>query len=473
MKFSVKNLAQIKEAEIELKPLTIFVGKNSTNKTYMAHVVYEITKYFAKWNNVTKFRPIFLTLAFKELISNVNEVFTDVLEEKLKKIDAQNKKELVFKKEEIMDLTEDFLKRIEQLLNSRISKSFNTKKNQSKKFTIKIHVKGLNIHMKPLKIDFNFLEQLLIERQDKNNFIRNNLLIEILEKFIVRFINVFKKNGINFEKVFYFPASRMGFVLAFDDIMSGIFRERFGGRPTTRLTKPVIDFLSNFADIKNHIKEESGEGVKNLNEELQLIIKFFRERIIKGKIVEKKEENKYVRFYYQPISLTDKELEMHVVSSSTIELLPIIEFLKTFKKLKNSLWIIEEPEAHLHPHAQVEMARFLTLMVNSGANVLITTHSDYIIHEISNCIRLFHVNDEVKQEFLQKNGLDKFENIAISKDKVGVYLFSEKGKKRTKVEVKKMDVDEFGIEDKNFEHILNQLIDHSAFLGEKLSEDEK
>ncbi len=48
MKFTVKNLGKIREANIEVKPLIIFVGKNGTQKSYMAHVVYGITSEFNK-----------------------------------------------------------------------------------------------------------------------------------------------------------------------------------------------------------------------------------------------------------------------------------------------------------------------------------------------------------------------------------------------------------------------------------------
>lgn len=44
MKFNVPDIAKIKNAEIEIKPLTIFVGRNGTNKSYMAHLVYELYK---------------------------------------------------------------------------------------------------------------------------------------------------------------------------------------------------------------------------------------------------------------------------------------------------------------------------------------------------------------------------------------------------------------------------------------------
>ena len=44
MKIRVKNLGKIKSGEIEVKPLTVFVGKNGVNKSYMAHVVYGVAE---------------------------------------------------------------------------------------------------------------------------------------------------------------------------------------------------------------------------------------------------------------------------------------------------------------------------------------------------------------------------------------------------------------------------------------------
>ena len=44
MKLKVENLAKIKEADIEVKNLTLFVGQNSTNKSYIAHTIYELFK---------------------------------------------------------------------------------------------------------------------------------------------------------------------------------------------------------------------------------------------------------------------------------------------------------------------------------------------------------------------------------------------------------------------------------------------
>jgi predicted ATPase len=39
MKVTVRNLGVIKEAEVDLKPLTIFVGPNNAGKTWLAYAL--------------------------------------------------------------------------------------------------------------------------------------------------------------------------------------------------------------------------------------------------------------------------------------------------------------------------------------------------------------------------------------------------------------------------------------------------
>jgi predicted ATPase len=45
MKIRFENFGNIKEGEIELKPLTVFIGPNNTGKTYCAYSIYGIFDY--------------------------------------------------------------------------------------------------------------------------------------------------------------------------------------------------------------------------------------------------------------------------------------------------------------------------------------------------------------------------------------------------------------------------------------------
>ncbi|MGQ2984356.1 AAA family ATPase [Flavobacterium sp.] len=49
---------------------------------------------------------------------------------------------------------------------------------------------------------------------------------------------------------------------------------------------------------------------------------------------------------------------------------------------KNAYFIVENPEAHLHPSAQSKVALFLAMVANSGVNVILETHSDHVINGI-------------------------------------------------------------------------------------------
>jgi predicted ATPase len=63
-------------------------------------------------------------------------------------------------------------------------------------------------------------------------------------------------------------------------------------------------------------------------------------------------------------------------------ILPVITALLVATLKKQSIVIIENPEAHLHPKGQTEIAKLITLCARSGTQVIIETHSDHIFDGI-------------------------------------------------------------------------------------------
>ena len=80
--------------------------------------------------------------------------------------------------------------------------------------------------------------------------------------------------------------------------------------------------------------------------------------------------------------------------------LPIIVTCLIAKK--DSMIIIENPEAHLHPLGQSRMGAFLAKMANSGLQIVIETHSEHII----NGIRVSSLNDVINNEKISINFFD-------------------------------------------------------------------
>lgn len=82
--------------------------------------------------------------------------------------------------------------------------------------------------------------------------------------------------------------------------------------------------------------------------------------------------------------------------------LPIIVALLTAKK--ESLILIENPEIHLHPQGQAELAKLIALTAQSGVQIIVETHSDHIINGILVATKMF----ENKEKGIDKENVRLF-----------------------------------------------------------------
>jgi len=464
MKFEIHKLARIEDATFEIKDLTIFVGKNSTNKSYAAHVVYMLNKVLSQINNKNIKNSLFNEYLKLQDIQDVIDELKTINKKEVIITNDENEFLWAEKREVTYNLDKIDLTNIEKTIKSfllsyilnELNKSFTSNIKVLKKIIInKFDTNPILSNIKTFKI------QNEIEEQDHYVLLFN--LFDIVLYNLYK--NNIRKDG------YYFPASRTGFVLTFDEIVSGVLRDRFGGQPTaTKLTQPTIDFISEFSDIKSGKFDDkiiapslfdidfSSNPDEFKNKKISLF-EFIENRIIKGKIVEEKQQQTYTNFYLQPSK--SNKLELHLTSSATVELLPLIIFLKHFLTLEDKLLVIEEPEAHLHPQAQIEMARLLVMLVNAGAKVLITTHSDYILNEISNCIKLAEASDKSVDSYLKKHKLSK--EIIINKERVSSYLFKDVN---NTTEVKNLTIDKYGIANDNFDDVLDELLDRTEEINE-------
>ena len=98
------------------------------------------------------------------------------------------------------------------------------------------------------------------------------------------------------------------------------------------------------------------------------------------------------------------------------QLLPIlVSIITATKPRKFSRFLVQQPEVHLHPKAQVELASLLVKFADNGKglNYLIETHSDYIVDRIAVEIRRGNISpDNVSLVYHEsKNGSVKIHNI--------------------------------------------------------------
>ena len=155
----------------------------------------------------------------------------------------------------------------------------------------------------------------------------------------------------------------------------------------------------------------------------------------------------------------DGEIRLTHSSSMVSELAPLVLFLRGVISPGDTL-IIEEPEAHLHPAAQTQMAATLARLVRAGVRVLVTTHSDFMLKEIAN---LMH-EGELEEKGALKKQADKPERW-LSPEEVGVWLFQKNGI------VDEIKFDRIhGIEPIEYEDVVEALYNRWAGLQNRLEE---
>ncbi|MEA2045363.1 MAG: AAA family ATPase, partial [Euryarchaeota archaeon] len=142
-------------------------------------------------------------------------------------------------------------------------------------------------------------------------------------------------------------------------------------------------------------------------------------------------------------------LDMPVVSSMVKGLSSFVLYLRYIAKPRDIL-VIDEPEMNLHPEAQVQLTEFLAMLVNAGLNVLITTHSPYIVDHLVNLMKAATCEDQesIKDKFYLGR-TDAF----IPQDKVSVYLFEDNTAKNILDEKGFIDWDTFSRVSERISHI--------------------
>jgi hypothetical protein len=110
---------------------------------------------------------------------------------------------------------------------------------------------------------------------------------------------------------------------------------------------------------------------------------------------------------------------------------------------------IEEPEAHLHPRAQRALARVIAWGVNVGKRLVVTTHSDYIVSALNNLMLLSRLPEERRKE------LGYAEGEALSPEGVAAYLVRAEGDRAV---VERLQVTEDGIPEDEFGKVAEELL---------------
>jgi len=123
-----------------------------------------------------------------------------------------------------------------------------------------------------------------------------------------------------------------------------------------------------------------------------------------------KDEDGIFRFYKDGI-------KYELVDIATgIKTFGILQVLLNNNRLNSySLLILDEPEVHLHPKWQLEMAKVIVELVKNGVKVLVNSHSPYMIEALQRYSELAEVNSDfylAEDGYIEKENDSNFETLA-------------------------------------------------------------
>ena len=395
VEIAVENFGPIAEANIDLRPLTVFVGPSNTGKTYFTTLVYALHGILDGFPRIPLLN--FAGLSFAKMVSSSrdSENSTASEEDILDLLENLKTSGQSFKLSDLPQRTREdirsgltdpnvFSHEIKRCFNlGSVSKLLRSTKTDGNEMSVSLTVGEASQDLWAIKIP-NFNTDISINEQVNENTLIHPEEEEVFKKSRylwghepLPYIEYFKTfryadKGRSGQR-YYLPAARSGIMECYGVVASSIMGYAAHGTIPT-LSAIIGDFMMRLIAYK--------ESERSNNIPMDIIVDLLETEMLAGKITSKHFPAGYPNFFYQAQDVKDG-ISIDQSSSMVSELAPLVLFLRSGVKPGDTL-IIEEPEAHLHPGAQADMAIILARLVRAGVKVIITTHSDWLLQEISN-----------------------------------------------------------------------------------------
>lgn len=478
IRIAVRNFGPISEGGIDLRPLTIFVGPSNTGKTWLAVLIYALHRVLS---GLPGFPPV-IDYLFRDLpgwletIENVGDKLDPgsegLLLSDLNEADHERLQSILTKPEFLgndlkielercfgVDAVSDLIRMPEDRNEARVSLKIGESANVPWNFHMGIS--GMDIHTGGRFEGFNLARIRSALERVAGKFFSAKAKLDLLSIFPNFFRDLSQE--LNMHDVHYLPANRSGIVHSHRVITSSLVArstraglERFPELPT--LSGVMADFMQWLI----HYPDPRAGGDSPSRGPLDEIADALESGTLEGRIRTLRPlPDGYPEFVYRP-NKAGRDIRLNQASSMVSELAPVVLLVRGTVDQGDTL-IIEEPEAHLHPAAQTEMAVALARLVRAGVRVVITTHSDWLLHEIGNLMRAGALSETTGEPEPGSNGF-------LRSDEVGVWLFRKKGDAEGST-ISEISFDPVeGVQPDDYEDVAEQLYNRSADLQNRLEE---
>ncbi len=447
IKFS--NLGTIKETELDLRPLTVIIGPNNSNKTYIAYSVYGLWAFFERY--VISPEPSF-TEQTENLISiRVDRDFITLINN------------LIIRK-----TVQGFRKRLEEFFQDTSGRLFvNTNYELSISeeeviSSLRSLVGPKSMEPKSIEIDegYSVSYQISLDRDVLHlQFNGTPPVTQVVRLEALYSLLISLRNRL-FPPPVLLPAERNAFITTYRILSNRRYRllretqrgafnrnnpqrerqlELLREQGDIRYPRPIEDFLDFLTDIEllpdTRINSDQKNNFQALADKIEEHIQNKNKTVLASTKLGGREIRVNVK--------KGLSIDLYNASSSIKQLAPLLLYLR-YRAAENDLLIIDEPEMGLHPESQAKLLEALAILVNLGVKVLLTTHSPYFIAHLNNLL-----NGELEDARILKKQAShlymKDTRAFLHEDQVSAYEMQDHKGKGYKLCSLKDDFENFGV----------------------------
>ena len=456
LELSISNLGPIESANIELRPLTVFVGPSNTGKSYAATLIYALHNFFTAYGNVGRFaaplpaysprpRPVDLS---QDDIDSIHEWVNSALSHvTIEKGEEYISREMPGAVAEVVNRSLRDVAHMSEPLSDEVARCFGVddasyltrypyggksaiaiqgsapgEYGRDKRFQYEMELESGDARLtspvpkkpfariNPDSFPIWNLLSMTKEIQEGTGEAARALISDIARESISRMVSPFNR------RAHYLPADRAGVMHAHQVAVRGAIASasRVGLRqdsPGPTLSGALGDFLQGLISLTAPWYRRRDANDKGIAQRIE-------KSLMRGEARVESSPTGYPSFFFRPDGW-ERDLPLMNASSMVSEIAPVVLYLRHFVQ-PGGLLIIEEPESHLHPAMQVRFIRLLAAAVQEGVRILITTHSEWVLEELANLVKMSALPDDKRER------LDDPE-IFLRPDQAGVWLFERGG----------------------------------------------
>lgn len=413
-KIIIENFGPIKSVEIEISPLLILIGEQATGKSTIAKLIY----FFKSLSDD------FLTRYYKSESDKINYVEDIIFATRAKFYDYFGSTfhlddfKIVYHYNEFRNITLSLTE--EKKLNVRLSRGFFV----SSLTKLKEYKKALLQLRFDIDKEYQAINKIALEQK------QITYLQLLSEKINEIFCNTHNDSS-------FIVAGRnatIGYSSFFENMLASNLqqiienqgKQAFSAKEQTIDECLMLEFLQKVSRMKQILNKYGNfEGlIRNATvskqEKLRLAHNLIN-KIIRGEYTSSDEEKIVLengKFIYLKNASSGQQESIRILQDAFIAMLSDNKVLR----------IIEEPEAHIFPEAQMYLLQLLTMLLNSQSKnqIIITTHSPYVLSVLNNLMYAYQVGQQKP---------DRVEKI-VAKDcwldpsKVNAYILKARGTER-------------------------------------------